>query len=72
MKNLHDKLNSKEFLNTLTSALNIKNHDYIVTNFLILSQAIYLRDIKKLILENFPLLKYKFNFFIYFLKFIDF
>ena len=32
-KNLHDKLNSKEFLNTLTSALNIKNHDYIVTNF---------------------------------------
>ena len=56
-KNLHDKLNSKEFLNTLTNALNIKNHDYIVTNFLILNLAIYLSDIKKLILENFPLLE---------------
>lgn len=32
-KNLHNKLNSKEFLNTLTNALNIKNHEFTVTNF---------------------------------------
>ena len=32
-KKLHDKLNSKDFLNTLTNALNIKNHEFIVTNF---------------------------------------
>tara|TARA_Y100000816_G_C26094818_1_gene579135 strand:- start:700 stop:1536 length:837 start_codon:yes stop_codon:yes gene_type:complete len=32
-KKLHDKLNSKDFLNTLTDALNIKNHEFVVTNF---------------------------------------
>ena len=32
-KNLHDQLNSDEFLNTLTDALNIKNHEFTVTNF---------------------------------------